>query len=95
MTSSSHQPSLQVSASPIPQIYQQFKQTPERFKKFARLIAVLYLKLSNTVEDILELDLELLGSAQLRVKFRGRRPQFAVNEAPSILEFEGICPLPE
>ena len=94
MTSSPHKPSLQVSASPLPQIYQQFKQPPERFKKFARLISVLYLKLSNTVEDILELDLELLGPAQLRVKFRGRRPQFAVNDvAPSILEFEGICPL--
>ena len=74
MTSSSHQPSLQVPTSPIPQIYQQFKQTPERFKKFARLISVLYLKLSNTVEDILELDLELLEPAQLQVKFRGTSP---------------------
>ena len=95
MTSFSHQPSLQVPASPIPQIYQQFKQTPERFKKFARLISVLYLKLSNTVEDILELDLELLEPAQLQVKFRGRRPQLAVNVTPSILEFEEICPLSE
>ena len=93
MTSSPHKPSLQVSASPLPQIYQQFKQPAERFKKFARLISVLYLKLSNTVENILELELELLEPAQLQVKFRGRRPRFAVNVAPSILEFEGICQL--
>ena len=93
IASSPHKPSLQVSASPIPQIYQQFKRTPERFKKFARLISVLYLKLSNTVEDIFELDLELLEPAQLQVKFRGCRPQLALNVAPSILEFEGICQL--
>ena len=93
--SSGYESGLLVEASPIPELYRQFGNTPERFKKFARLISVLYLKLSNTVEDIVELDLELLGSAQLRVQFRGRRPQFAVNEAPSILEFEGICPLSE
>ena len=93
--SSGYESGLLVEASPIPELYRQFGNTPERFKKFARLISVLYLKLSNTVEDIVELDLELLGSAQLRVKFRGHRPQFAVNEAPSILEFEGICPLSE
>ena len=93
--SSGYESGLLLEASPIPELYRQFGNTPERFKKFARLISVLYLKLSNTVEDIVELDLELLGPAQLRVKFRGRRPQFAVNEAPSILEFEGICPLSE
>ncbi len=95
MSSSGYEPGLPVEASPIPELYQQFRQTPEKFKKFARLISVLYLKLSNTVEGILELDLELLGSAQLRVKFRGCRPQLAVNVAPSIIEFEGNCPLSE
>lgn len=95
MSSSGYEPGLPVEESPIPGLYRQFGQTPERFKKFARLISVLYLKLSNTVEDILKLDLELLGPAQLQVEFRGRRPQFAVNEAPSILEFKGICPLSE
>ena len=95
MSSSGYEPGLPVEASPIPELYRQFGQTPERFKKFARLISVLYLKLSNTIEDILELDLELLAPAQLRVKFRGRRPQSAVNVASSILEFEGICLLSE
>ena len=95
MSSSGYEPGLPVEASPIPELYRQFGQTPERFKKFARLISVLYLKLSNTIEDILELDLELLAPAQLRVKFRGSRPQSAVNVASSILEFEGICLLSE
>lgn len=86
---------LPVLASPIPGIYRQWRQTPERFKKFARLTSVLYLKLSNTVEDIRQLDLELLDSARLQVRFKGRRHRAAANVQPSILEFEGICPLPE
>lgn len=86
---------LQALSSPIPELYQHFRKTPERFKKFARLISVLYLKLSNTVEDILQLDVALLNSAELQIKFRGRRSQSDVNEDPTFLEFEGVCPLPE
>ena len=86
---------LQALSSPIPELYQHFRKTPERFRKFARLISVLYLKLSNTVEDILQLDVELLNSAALQIKFRGRRSQSDVNEDPIFLEFEGVCPLPE
>lgn len=86
---------LQALASPLPELYQHFSKTPKRFKKFARLISVLYLKLSNTVEDILQLDLELLNSSALKVKFKGRRVQLDVNEEPALLEFEGNCLLPE
>ena len=93
MPPSSHENRLQVLDSPFPKFYQQFGQTPERFKKFARLISVLYLKLSNTVENVLLLDLELLGSTQLQVKFKGIRPKFYSNEDPSTIEFEGICSL--
>lgn len=86
---------LQALASPIPELYQHFRKTPERFKKFARLISVLYLKLSGTVEDILQLDVELHDSVALQVKFRGRCHQLDVNEEPAFVEFEGSCPLPE
>ena len=86
---------LQALASPIPELYQHFRNTPERFKKFARLISVLYLKLSNTVEDIFQLDVELLSSGELKVKFKGRQPQLDANKTSMLLEFEGICPLPE
>lgn len=86
---------LQALASPIPELYQYFRKTPERFKKFARLISVLYLKLSGTVDDILQLDVELHDSAALHVKFKGRCRQLDVNEEPAFVEFEGSCPLPE
>ena len=95
MSSSSHELALQILESPIPNLYRQFGQTPERFKKFARLVSILYLKLSNTVENILQLDLELLGSTQLHVKFKGIRPQLYSNMPPDTLEFEGTCLLSE
>ena len=86
---------LQALSSPIPELYQHFRDTPQRFQKFARLMSVLYLKLSNTVEDILQLDIELLNSAELQIKFRGQRSPSDVNEDPIFLEFEGVCPLPK
>ena len=95
MSSSSHEPTLQVTESSIPNLYRQFGQIPERFKKFARLISILYLKLSNTVEHVSRLDLELLGTTQLQVRFKGIRPKFYSNVDPATLEFEGICSLSE
>lgn len=95
MSSSSHEPQLQVTESAIPKLYQQLRQTPERFKKYASLVSILHLKLSNTVENVLRLDLELLGPTQLQVGFKGIRPKFSSNEEPAIIEFEGICPLSE
>lgn len=86
---------LQALVSPIPELYRHFRNTPETFEKAARLILVLYLKLSNTVDDILQLDVELLNSEKLKVKFKGRRSQIHINEEPVLLELEGICPLYE
>ena len=85
--------SLQVPKSPIPNLYRSFGQTPERFLKFVHLVSVLYLKLSNTVEHILELDLELLNPKQLEVSFKGRRHEVYTNVEPSIIQVNDICPL--
>lgn len=84
---------IEVSKSPIPDLYRPLRQMPEKFQKFARLISVIYLKLSNTVEDILLLDLQFLSSQQLQVRFKGRRPQRYSNVEPSVIEINGICPL--
>ena len=84
---------FQISASSIPSLYRSFGQTGKRFEKFARLTSVLQLKLSNTVEEILTLDLKLLNSKEVQVGFRGRRPQRYTSVEPSIIEFDGICPL--
>ena len=78
---------LQIQESPLPNLYQSFGHTTQKFQKLARLTSVLYLKLSNTVEDILQLDLELLNSNQLQVHFKGHRHQ------GYIIQVNGICPL--
>ena len=84
---------FQISASSIPSLYRSFGQTGKRFEKFARLTSVLQLKLSNTVEEILQLDLKLLNAEELQVGFRGRRARRYTNVEPSIIEFNGVCPL--
>lgn len=84
---------IEVSKSPIPDLYRSLRQMPEKFQKFARLISVIYLQLSNTVEDILLLDLKFLSSQQLQVRFKGRRHQRYQNAEPSVIEVNGICPL--
>ena len=86
---------LQVSGSPIPTLYRSTEESSERFLKFARLLSVLYLKLSYTVEDILQLDLDILDSRQLRVRFVGQRPNQYANKSPSMMRVEGICQLNE
>lgn len=93
--SSAYGSGIQIQESPILNIYRSFGRTVERFKKFARLTSVLYLKLSNTVEDILELDFELLEPNQLQVSFKGRRRQIYTNVESLVIEVNGICPLPE
>ena len=92
-SSSYHESGLQIPKSPIPKLYQSFGQSAGRFEKFARLISVLYLKLSNTVEDVLQLDLKLLDSKRLQVRFKGCRPQRYGSVKPSIIQVDGICPL--
>ena len=84
---------FQISASSIPSVYRSLGQTVGRFEKFARLTSVLQLKLSNTVDEILKLDLKLLNSKEVQVGFRGRRPRQYSNVEPSIIEFNGVCPL--
>ena len=84
---------FQIPESAIPFLYRSVGQTVGRFEKFARLISVLYLKLSGTIADVLQLDLKLLNPRQLQVKFQGRRPRRYTNVEPSIIQVDGICPL--
>ena len=93
--SSQYRNRLQALTSPIPELYQHFKDRPETFIKLARLTSILYLRLSNTVEEIHQLDLKLVKPTALQVRFKGRRPQLYVNEESTLIEIEGICPLSE
>ena len=86
---------FQISASPIPPLYRSIGKRQDQFEKCARLISILYLKLSNTVEEILQFDLKLLNSNQVKVKFKGRRHKRATNLPPYIFRVNGTCQLSE
>ena len=66
---------LVVHESPLPQLYLSFQETPEQFMKFARLVSVLFLKLTHTVEEILQLELELRESEEFPVPANGGNHQ--------------------
>ena len=82
-----------ISASPIPPLYHIFGKKQAQFEKFARLTSILYLKLSNTVEEILQFDLKLLNSNEVEIKFKGRRHRRYTNVEPYVFEVNGICEL--
>ena len=86
---------FQISASPIPRLYRSIGKRPDQFEKCARLMSILYLKLSNTVEEILQFDLKLLNSNQVEVKFKGRRHKRFMNLEPHTFEVNGTCQLSE
>ncbi len=84
-----------ISGSPIPPLYRFVGKRTAQFEKFARLTSVLYLKLSNTVEEILQFDLKLLNPEQIGVKFKGRRHKRYINKKPYEFEVDGTCQLSE
>ena len=92
---SQHETRIQVLDSPIPNLYRNFGHTAGRFLKFTRLVSIFFLKLSGTVEDILELEFDLLSPEQLRVRFKGRRHKRYTNVEPSTISIDDICVLSE
>nr|MDZ8063834.1 hypothetical protein [Nostoc sp. EkiNYC01] len=74
-------------------LWTKLKKEPQLFLIHARLAAVYYLKMTCTVEHILELKLALTSSNSISVQFRGQRKQFYVNRQPAIIEVKGNCVL--
>jgi hypothetical protein len=77
----------------FPDLWAKLKNQPSKFLPHARLVAVYYLKMSRTVEHILELKLGLIKGNVMSVKFRGQRKSFYTNQEPAFIQFEGTCPL--
>jgi hypothetical protein len=84
--------SIKVKESPIPILYRQFHHKPELFLSLSRLAAVMYLCLSNAVQDILRLDLKLDGPL-LTVNFSGRRARRFSNVEPPVINVVGTIEL--
>lgn len=75
------------------ELWTKLKSKPQNFLKNARLLAVYYLKMTHTVEHILELKLTLLKNNTLSVHFCGQRKQIYSNQEPAIIEIKGNCTL--
>ncbi len=73
-------------------VYQHYGQSPN-WKEYARLKSVFFLKMTGTVEHVLELSIGAVRSQKVAVKFRGRRCSRASNVPPTPIEIIGTCPL--
>jgi hypothetical protein len=77
----------------FPNLWGRLKTQPKLFLLQARLAAVYYLKMSCTVEHILELKLGPIKNGVMPVLFRGRRKQDYINQIPAVIEVVGNCHL--
>ncbi len=77
----------------FPDLWQRYGDQPSRFLAYARLLAVYYLKVTQTVEHILELRLGPVRSGVLSVNFRGLRRHEYTNVEPPVIEVTGKCRL--
>ena len=63
------------------------------WKVFARLKSVFLLKITGTVEHVLELAIGAVNGGKVAITFRGRRGQRYSNLPPATIEINGACPL--
>lgn len=77
----------------FPDLWTRMKTQPRLFLPQAWLAAVYYLKMSRTVEHILELKLGPLKNGVMPVRFRGQRKQNYINQTPAVIEVVGNCAL--
>lgn len=83
---------LPVTQSPLPGLYAEIANQPALFLAAARLVAVLWLRLSGVIATVDELSLNLDGST-LSVQFRGERFRAYQNANPTVLQLTGTCRL--
>jgi len=87
---------IRIQRSPFPDLYRQFGSNPGRFLGIAWISAVVQLKLSACVVEVVTLQLSSIKlgiSTQLNVSFRGRRKKQYQNRPPYEMSIEGICAL--
>lgn len=81
----------EISASPLPALYQQLGSSAARFRQAAPLVVSWFLHFTGTVQHLLRLQLTLRGT-RLSVDFEGRRDS-PYRDAPVALRVQGTCQL--
>jgi hypothetical protein len=84
---------VRVTESPFPALFQITKGDITNFLTYARLLGVLWLRVSGVVEHIYRLDLHMSGENEMTIDFEGQRPREYSNVNPTILQLNGICAL--
>lgn len=84
---------IKVPHSPFPLLWTDLSNNTPLFLAAARLVAVLWLRLSGVVEYVFQLDLEMQGEDVLAVKFEGQRRRKYSNVDPPVIRVEGTCNL--
>ena len=82
-----------VERSPLPPLYAAWSGSRSDFLAAARLVAVLALHASRTVEHVLELTLAWAGDDAVAVRFYGRRKKLYTNRPAPEIRVEGVCRL--
>ncbi|MEM9272887.1 MAG: DUF4062 domain-containing protein [Cyanobacteria bacterium P01_F01_bin.143] len=82
-----------IEKSIFPDLWTKMKRRPTDFLRQARLAAVYHLKMTNTVEQILELKLGFINNKTMSVLFRGQRKNFNLYREPYVIEVKGSCKL--
>lgn len=82
---------LQVVASPLPDLFAKVGDEEEIFLTSARLLLILYLRLSGVVEHVLRLNLSFSARGTLLVDFEGERAKKYSNVAPPSISVRGTC----
>ncbi len=83
---------VKIKKSIFPDLWARLKTQPKLFLYHARLAAVYHLKMSRTVEHILEFKLTLTKDNVMSIRFRGQRKQI-YGQAPVVIEVMGNCNL--
>lgn len=79
----------------FPELWAKLQTQSGLFLPKAWLWAAYCLKMSQVIEDILELELGPIKNKVMPVKFRGRRKRFYANQEPTIIKVVGNCTVSE
>ncbi|MEH2454520.1 hypothetical protein [Nostoc sp.] len=83
---------VEVTKGIFPELWAKLQTQPRLFLPKAWLWAVYYLKMSQLVEDVLDLELGSIKNKVMPVRFRGKRRVYP-NQEPRIIEVLGSCTL--
>ncbi len=84
---------LDIEESPLPGLYAEVGEERDLFLALCRLLSILCLRLTNTVEYVQTLDMRLVGQHELQVEFVGRRSRMYSNVDPTTITVAGTCSL--